>query len=510
MDSTASTTGGGMETCAVVPFQLSTNPSVQALSKLQASIIILAFLMTLALSVFVWYLIMKCSFHFSMRAVAIHAVIIGLTKSITIAPFLFISAVLGKWVLGDESCSLFGVLYDGYTSARILLGALICVDRFLLLFSPGIYERFARRVSVYSSVGIWLLYIPYVALVLKFLRSCYTYQPALKICVVSNNGCLKCELYGYIFFGFFIVIGVVLPAFVVFIMFCKHKRFENRHPQSRQRPRAETDERRRHRRTIEREVERKRQQLERRLLRRLQLEEERHLQQLMEENQPVNGELMEPGNGEPMELGMEPGNRGPTEPGNGGPMEPGNGEQTELPNVNQHKEAEDAARSTSLVLKMVLVCGILFNALPFIVAFVEQEVMEEPSTALYILHVLVIAPMTYVAPLFDLVLVLVYARKLQRSETGTPLSPLSRLIRQRRYQRSYSPRLPNRSPPAPRRLPPPPPTPRDDDRHGASDRSQDAEDGGDAHADNCGYGFPFIPTLSTILESESGMRETAV
>jgi hypothetical protein len=115
----------------------------------------------------------------------------------------------------------------------------------------------------------------------------------------------------------------------------------------------------------------------------------------------------------------------------------------------ENESVVELQNTANCMLKWLLASTVIFFSMDFIIGFLEQQGVDGPS---YWLQVLILAPFSYLAPIFDLLVVLCnYQKKVSEVDSNResrPLTPFWRLLKNRR-DRMISipvPQLPNLSP----------------------------------------------------------------
>lgn len=461
------------------------------LDTMQALLILVSVIFSLVLNIIVGYLVYNSSCYrlpFPVRVAALNIVVIGLFYIVSVIPSMFVSAVTMKRTVAITGCEFFGVMHDGLTALRILLSTVICTDRLFLSLAPDVYNH---GISFSLTVVLWGIYFVYVVVATKF-HGCFSYEPALKTCT-AYGGCSECEVSNWIFFGVFLVSGILLPAISFPIVFCKCKKSVESRPQpvvSWPVERQATTECQQVR--VEENEELQREQQEQQLLRQQDQPVDEELQQeLLRQLQPEEEHeysVQQPVDEEPIQAADE--------------EEPTDAEEEE-PIVAEDAEqvVTDNARKTNKVMMLLLLSVVLFHTMSFLLGFLQQRAILAPSSAIYAFQVLVSTPLTYMAPIFDCLVVVYYYHQKISVGGARPITPLGRL-RNRGYCTPVLSRFPS-----PLSLPPPPPPHCDEATPSASgDPPADQPRAGSpiVHVEfRRRHSLPYMPTLSPIKERVS-------
>jgi len=170
-------------------------------------------------------------------------VTIAKTKSLQTAPFLtalqiagfnlvysamnilsvLSSTVGGGWVLGVPICVISTVITNGFLLKRLLLLAIIAIDRFLYVFAPIVYPKVYKKLIVVLIFFSWLIVSLISILILPGVLDCIGYVPVYVSChiVGCSRRCLALIYTGLIFIIF---PCCLLPAVLYTCLYCKARR----------------------------------------------------------------------------------------------------------------------------------------------------------------------------------------------------------------------------------------------------------------------------------------------
>ena len=128
-----------------------------------------------------------------------------------------ISAIAGRWLFGDMTCSFFAYLYNTLLYVRWSEVLAFTVDRTIHIISPFFYFRHSKRLLIVFTTLAWAL--PAVITLPTGILGYSDFFVPLTACSVdcgSNNSCR----YGVTAaFGIFIIIGGIIPSVLYFIIF---------------------------------------------------------------------------------------------------------------------------------------------------------------------------------------------------------------------------------------------------------------------------------------------------
>lgn len=191
------------------------------LDKIQAVLAIITSTLAVLLNSLVVLLMYKYpSLRHHSLLLALPVTLIDLAKSILVTPIIFFSGTL---LYNPVLCEITGYIHDGTVSLRLLLTGVISLDRAVATFIPRLYRRFHAGMSYsFFMIGL-ILSLLYVIGGMNDVVECYVYLPALKSCTIFLK-CPGCLEYGYIWIGLSLTLGVILPAILFLLMFCKTRK----------------------------------------------------------------------------------------------------------------------------------------------------------------------------------------------------------------------------------------------------------------------------------------------
>lgn len=398
-----------------------------ALDVAQALGILVSGVFSLVLFIMVGYLAYRATHFripFPLRLVIVDIVVIGMFRLVLVTPSMFVFAVSMKrgW-----ACVFFGFMHDGWTTIRVLMSTVISIDRFLLTLVPGFYKHNPYGIGFSMLAALLVVYFVYLVVSSKY-YGCFVYQLALKTCTAYG----ECELYSNIIFGVFLVSAIFLPAISFPIMYYRYMKFNL--PDVVQSEERQAEE---HQGTVEGNEELQEEQREQQLVEEEQIQ---RLREVLRQLQPQEDEH-EDSEQQNQSMDEEAENE---EPNDGAEIE----EPVQVNSVEEVFESEIDSRRTNRVMMLLLLSVVLFHTMPFVFGFLKQHAILAPSLGLYVFQVFVSYPLTYVAPIFDCLVVLYHYGRIGE-----------RLLKWRRNRSCRTPALSFPSPLLPSRSPSPPSTP---------------------------------------------------
>lgn len=145
--------------------------------------------------------------------------------SVTVLPFMFVTAISTEWLFGDAMCQILGAIHDTLITFRYLFTLVLTIDRMCTIFFPFFYTKYGGKISAAMAIVMWSIAFSRSISALDFIAGCYGYLPTFKMCtaVGCSTVCLGHTL-GYA--GLLAVTGVILPFILYLILYCRVKKLQ--------------------------------------------------------------------------------------------------------------------------------------------------------------------------------------------------------------------------------------------------------------------------------------------
>jgi hypothetical protein len=154
---------------------------------------------------------------------ALQLIVAHLIFSVTVLPFMFVTAILREWRLGLIMCQLLGSINDTVITSRYLLTFVLTMDRVIAVFCPFLHSRHGGKLSICNSVIAWILSLARSITSLEGVLSCTKYLPVFKMCSGVPVCSEICRIHVLFFSGMLATFGVIIPFLLYIVLFCKAK-----------------------------------------------------------------------------------------------------------------------------------------------------------------------------------------------------------------------------------------------------------------------------------------------
>ena len=221
----------GMANSCMAPIRLpDTIPP--AVDYVQATTVLITMILAITMNGFVIFLVARYKvLHQMAFYLALQIIVAHLIFSVTVLPFIFVTAILREWRLGLVMCQLLGSIHDIIITSRYLLTFVLTMDRVISVFYPFFYLRHGGKVSICNSVIAWTLSLARSITSLEGVMSCTKYLPIFKMCSGAPFCSESCRIHILIFSAILATFGVVIPFLLYIALFFKAKiiryRFKN-------------------------------------------------------------------------------------------------------------------------------------------------------------------------------------------------------------------------------------------------------------------------------------------
>ena len=200
-----------------------------AVEYVQASIVFITMILAFSMNGFVIILIARNKvLHKMAFFLALQLIVPNLIFSITVLPFMFVTAVLREWRLGLVMCQLLGSIHDIVITSRYLLIFVLTIDRVISVFYPFSHLRYGGRISLFNSTVAWILTLIRSLTSLEGVLSCTKYIPSFKMCSGAPFCSEICRVHTVSFASILALFGVVMPFILYAILFAKAKIIRHR------------------------------------------------------------------------------------------------------------------------------------------------------------------------------------------------------------------------------------------------------------------------------------------
>ena len=132
-----------------------------------------------------------------------------------------ISAIAGRWVLGEYLCIISAMLLFITINVRTLLMFVFVVDRFLFVFFPFTYPKHHRKVVIGLLVVVWVFSIAAGIPPIPPILDCYTFHSRSYLCSHFSECGRDCSLFSSTNYTLIALPATVLPTVLYAILFIK-------------------------------------------------------------------------------------------------------------------------------------------------------------------------------------------------------------------------------------------------------------------------------------------------
>ena len=216
-------TGIGLANSCMAPIRLpDTIPP--AVDYVQATTVLITMILAIIMNGFVIFLVARHKvLHQMAFYLALQIIVAHLIFSVTVLPFIFVTAILREWRLGLVMCQLLGSIHDTIITSRYLLTFVLTMDRVISVFYPFFYLRHGGKVSICNSVIAWILSLARSVTSLEGVMSCTKYLPIFKMCSGAPFCSENCRIHILIFSAILAAFGVIIPFLLYIVLFFKAK-----------------------------------------------------------------------------------------------------------------------------------------------------------------------------------------------------------------------------------------------------------------------------------------------
>ena len=195
-----------------------------AVDYVQATTVLITMILAITMNGFVIFLVARHKvLHQMAFYLALQIIVAHLIFSVTVLPFIFVTAILREWRLGLVMCQLLGSVHDAIITSRYLLTFVLTMDRVISVFYPFFYLRHGGKVSICNSVIAWTLSLARSVTSLEGVMSCTKYLPIFKMCSGAPFCSENCQIHILIFSAILAAFGVVIPFLLYIVLFFKAK-----------------------------------------------------------------------------------------------------------------------------------------------------------------------------------------------------------------------------------------------------------------------------------------------
>ena len=195
-----------------------------AVDYVQAAIVLITMILAVSTNGFVVVLIARNKvLHKMAFFLALQLIVPNLIFSVTVLPFMFVTAVLREWRLELVMCQLLGSIHDIVITSRYLIIFVLTIDRVIAVFYPFFHFRYGGRISIFNSTVAWILTLTRSVTSLEGVLSCTKYMPAFKMCSGAPFCSEICRIHTVFFATILAVFGVIIPFVLYTILFSKAK-----------------------------------------------------------------------------------------------------------------------------------------------------------------------------------------------------------------------------------------------------------------------------------------------
>ena len=193
-----------------------------AVDYVQASIVLITMILAVSMNGFVVLLIARHKvLHKMAFYLALQLIVPNLIFSVTVLPFMFVTAVLREWRLGLVMCQLLGSIHDTVITSRYLIIFVLTIDRIISVFYPFFHLQYGGRISIFNSIIAWILTLTRSVTSLEGVLNCTKFIPSFKMCSGAPFCSEICRVHTVFFASILAVFGVVTPFILYAILFSK-------------------------------------------------------------------------------------------------------------------------------------------------------------------------------------------------------------------------------------------------------------------------------------------------
>ena len=168
---------------------------------LEGIVILLIYLVAFILNLFIGAVILTTKSLRQQRplVLALQLISLNLLQALTWAPTAFVTGITGSWLLGGFVCKVIGFASLGLATYRWFVMFILCLDRFLSIYAPFKYPKFANAFTA-MLIGVCLLFSSVHSLLPLLGFGCYAFSALTLSCNLTWTECQSviCNLY-YIF-----------------------------------------------------------------------------------------------------------------------------------------------------------------------------------------------------------------------------------------------------------------------------------------------------------------------
>ena len=195
-----------------------------AVDYVQAAVVLITMILAVSMNGFVVFLVARHKvLHKMAFFLALQLIVAHLIFSVTVLPFMFVTAVLREWRLGLIMCQLLGSIHDMVITSRYLLTFVLTIDRVISVFCPFFHLRHGGKVSICNSFIAWTFSLIRSVTSLEGVLSCTKYLPTFKMCSGAPFCSKVCRVHTLFFSAILAAFGVVIPFLLYTVLFSKAK-----------------------------------------------------------------------------------------------------------------------------------------------------------------------------------------------------------------------------------------------------------------------------------------------
>ena len=204
------------EELAPLQFAVVSKVSVQ----LEAIVVLLIYLVAFILNLFIGAVILTTKSLRQQRplVLALQLIFINLLQGLTSAQTAFVAGITQSWLFGGFGCMVIGYLSFGLATYRWFVMFILCLDRFLSVYAPFKYPKFANAFTAMLT-SVFLLLSSLHSLLPLFGFGCYAFSVVILSCSL-NWECpsVFCNLYYMFSSSSVFVLGGVVPLIMYVMM----------------------------------------------------------------------------------------------------------------------------------------------------------------------------------------------------------------------------------------------------------------------------------------------------
>ncbi len=143
--------------CGLPPFFHPDLGVPEAVNVIQATIAVLAALISAPINIYLFIIILKYpELHQRSLLLSLQIITIEILYHLTVPITILISTINGTWVLGDILCEITGMIHDAFAMLRFTMTLVLTTDRFLSVYKPFFYSKYGGTVSWFLSAMSWV------------------------------------------------------------------------------------------------------------------------------------------------------------------------------------------------------------------------------------------------------------------------------------------------------------------------------------------------------------------